>query len=134
MTKDEFPYELQSKYLNPTPVIPSTDGTQNTNVIDVNVSLRVAMNITGAEVLESINVLYQGDLRYARISEYGVYSGIDKQVTGYDANNVAFTYLEAVYAQLAYKTCTTGSAVENASWSAERILCLGDGNLLTLNS
>lgn len=132
VTKQETPYELLASNLNPTPTIPTTSGTSTSDGTEIQVGVRVAMDITGKEVYEVINVLYEGDLRHARISEYGIYQGQDKQVTGFAGDNTPMNYIEAIYTQLAYKTCTTGSSIESETYSATRVCCIGNGKLLVL--
>lgn len=126
------PYEISSSKLNPVPTIPETSGTQSGVITEVNVTSRIGLNILGSEVLEVINAMYDGDLRRARISEFGLYTGEDQNVTGYDANGVEFPYTESIYTQLAYKICNTGYTVTNPSDDINRVFLLGDSNLVVL--
>jgi len=57
------------------------------------------LTIMGFEVLEAINVIYEGDLTKAQISEIGLYSGEDKEVTS------DITYTESIYTQLNVHKC-----------------------------
>lgn len=132
ITGEQEPYEFVASDLTPTPAVPSTSGEQSGEVTTANISFRVGMEYLGSEVFEAINAIYGGDLRYAKISEFGLYSGEDQVVTGYDANNTPFQYTEAIYAQMCYKCCSIGSAVTSESFVGSRIFMLGDGNLITL--
>ena len=88
--------------------------------------------MTGAEVTEAINVLYNGDLRYAKVSELGLFSGEDQTVTGADGNNVAMTYTEAVFVQLALHYCYLGTDLSNAAATEDFALTLGSADTLFL--
>lgn len=132
ITNQQEPYTFSAADLTPVPAIPATSGEQSGEVATANISFRVGMEYLGSEVLEAINVLYGGDMRYAKISEIGLYSGQDQQVTGYDVNNVPFQYTESVFTQLCYKICNIGTAVPNSSFRSSRSFLLGDGNLITL--
>lgn len=96
----QTPYTLD--YSNLTPAHPTVDanGRLTSTVAEVNVSVTSTLPLTGAEVAESINVLYAGDLRYAKISEIGLYSGRDKVISGLDGAGQQISYTEAILAQL----------------------------------
>lgn len=132
ITNQQDPYEFSAADLSPIPTIPDTSGEQSGEVVTANISFRVGLEYFGSEIFEAINAIYGGDLRYAKISEVGLYSGEDQNVTGYDANNTPFQYTEAVYVQMAYKCCNIGSAVPSEAHRGARTFMLGDGNLITL--
>nr|DAQ55487.1 MAG TPA: hypothetical protein [Caudoviricetes sp.] len=125
-------YEISASDLTPVPVKPTTSGVQNGIITEVNVSFRIELNWLGKEVLEAIEVLYDGDMTMAKISEIGIYSGEDRAVQGYDSNNAEFTYTEAIYTQLAYKACNTGTTIVSPTYNGSRIFTIGDGNVLLL--
>lgn len=133
-TQQEVPYELSPTNLTPTPIIPTTSGTQDGTIADISVTKRVRIPWTGKEIYEVINVLFEGDLTYAKISEIGIYSGEDRSVEGYDANNNTLRYTEAIYTQLAYKICSVGSTVTSAQYDGSRIITFGNGKLLLANA
>ena len=99
-----------SANLNPTPSdLFFTDLSQaSTRVV---ASITGECRITGAEVLEAINVLYGGDLRRARISEVGTYSGIEVGL-GADTVNEIPARTEAAYVQLCTHECSLGNPVD----------------------
>ena len=130
VTGEEAPYEFSTDYLTPTPVKPSVSGEAEGDVTEIVVTKRVRAVVTGSEVYEAINVMFEGDLTYAKISEWGLFTGVDATVTGYDAAGASFNYTEAIYAQLAYKLCNTGSGVHSVSWDGSRIFVLGNARLL----
>lgn len=130
ISKEEEPYELDPSKLHPIPVKPSASGEQTGVSSEVNVAMRFETFFMGSEVLEAINVFYKGDMTKAKISEIGIYSGEDKQLTGYGANNIAFTYTESVYTQLRYKITNTGSSILGPSYKGTRQFQLGNGGLL----
>jgi hypothetical protein len=69
--------------------------------------------ITGAEVIEAMQVLYEGNLLYAKISEIGFYSGTDADVALVDDSGD--TYTEAIYAQLAFHYTYLGAEFSNST-------------------
>ena len=89
--KTEEPFELDPSNLTPVPTIPTTSGEVEGTITQVNASLSLGINWVGSEVLEAINVIYGGDMRRAKISEIGIYSGVDYDVTGYNAVNTEIT-------------------------------------------
>ncbi len=108
-TFEEEPYEIDPSNLNPVGVRPSTSGTTSATLQEIKAVVRAKVQITGAEVVEAINVLYNGDLRYAVVSELGLYSGEDQLVSGSTAIGSTISYLESVYTQLVIKNTWNGS-------------------------
>jgi len=92
------------------------------------IAARVTCEITKAEIMEAINVLYAGDIRRARISEWGLYTGGDKVVT----NAEGLSYTEALYVQLSSKRCTTGLDMSDQETQQETIT-IQNGNLLLVD-
>lgn len=133
VTHEEEPFELSSDKLNPIPTKPTVSGETEGVITEVNASVRLELNWTGAEVLEAINVLYNGDMRYAKISEIGIYSGVDYNVTSTDGNGSPLQYTESIYTALNYKICNIGSVVTSASYDGSRIFKLTNGNTLLLS-
>lgn len=132
VSKEEEPYELSASELNPVPEIPTTSGETDGTITEVNVSLNIGLNWFGHEVLEGINAIYAGDLTKAKISEIGIYSGEDREVTGYNASNEEIRYTESIYTQLQYKICNVGSAITSSSYDGSRIFRLTNGAVLTM--
>lgn len=130
--KTEEPFELDPSKLVPIPTIPTTSGEVEGTITQINASLKLGINWVGSEVLEAINVIYGGDMRRAKISEVGIYSGIDYEVTGYNATNSEIHYTEAIYTQLAYKICNIGSVITSDKYDGSRILSLQNGASLSL--
>lgn len=126
----EEDYVIDTANLNPVPSKTSTTGVVEGTSGEISVSVSCNCRITGAEVLEAIGVLFEGDTRYAKISEYGIYTGIDKVVSGYDHNDIAFNYTESIYTQLAHKTCTNGDDFSNISTDKTRGVVFENGNVL----
>lgn len=130
-----FNFENLNENLNPTPVTPTTP-----SVVTGSSKIVVSSNITcilkGVEILEAINVLYHGDLRRARISEWGIYTGVDKTHTRTyinGVNQIEENYTEAAYVQLAAKRCTTGVDLSNSSSEQHEVLTIQNGNLLLID-
>ena len=124
-----FSFDNAAVDLTPTPVAPTTP-TIIAGSTKVVVSANIKCVITGEEILEAINVIYHGDLRRARISEWGIYSGFDQE----DAQTPSGeTYTEALYVQLAAKRCTTGVDMSNCASEQHEILTIQNGNLLLID-
>jgi hypothetical protein len=126
------PYVLNYADLNPTPPVVNSNGTITPSTTELNVSVTTTLPVTGAEVTESINVLYNGDLRYATISEIGLYSGQDQTAAGLDVNGNAISYLEAILAQLNIGYTWNGDDFSNPNRSTTYSIALGTGDLLLM--
>lgn len=113
----ETEYALDYTDLTPTPPVPSVNGVITDSAAELNVSLAASFGVTGAEVVESVNVLYAGDLRYAVVSELGLYTGEDKVVQATGADGVSFNYTEAMFVQLAQHTTWNGTDFGNTTRS-----------------
>lgn len=94
---------LDSTNLTPLPSITTAEGVV-TPTSQITTSVTASMIITGEEVHEAINVIYNGDMLRAKVSEIGVYTGEDFTNT---VNNT--TYTESIYTHLAYHRCNIGS-------------------------
>lgn len=130
ITGKEIPYEISSGNLNPKPIIPDVSGTMDGTITEIMVTKRVKAALSGNEVYEAINVIKEGDLTWAKISEWGLYTGVDRIVEGFDAGNVSFQYTESIYTQLGYKLCNTGSVVNAVTYDGTRIFTFGNGKLI----
>lgn len=113
--------------LNPTPTAPTTP-TVISGSSKIVIAAQVTCEITKDEIMEAINVLYGGDTRRARISEWGLYTGGDQVVT----NSEGLTYTEALYTQLSSKRCTTGLDMSDQETQQETIT-IQNGNLLLVD-
>ena len=129
-TGQEQAYEINSANLYPKPSTTDVSGVSSGAITEVLCTKRVKAVLTGAEVYEAINVMFNGDLTYAKISEWGLYTGVDRNVDDYDASGIAFRRTEAIYAQMAYKICNTGSVVNAVTWDGSRIFTFGNGKLI----
>ena len=134
-----IPYELENRYLNPTPRKPDTSGVQGgvqeSEAADIVVGIRMQMTVTAQEVYEYIDIAFKGDRRYAVLSEYGIYSGEDRIIAEAPepVGTGVFSYTESIATILSFKTCTSGSVFEGESSSMSRVVLLGDGNVCTLS-
>lgn len=126
----EQPYEINSANLTPKPSETNTSGVTSGAITEVMVTKRVKAALSGAEVYEAINAMFKGDLTMALISEWGLYTGEDRVVDGFDASGASLKYTEAIYAQLSYKLCNIGSVVNAASWDGNRVFTFGNGKLI----
>lgn len=106
--------ELDTNDLTPTPMNTSVEGVTETDK-KVSVALTASLQITGEEVIEAINVLYDGNLLKAVVSEIGVYLGDDQDVTLSDGLGGSFNGTEAIFASLAYHYTSLGSALTTPS-------------------
>lgn len=103
----ESDYSISTSDLNPVPTdLFATDLSDSTERIIASVT--GICRVTGAEVTEVINAMYGGDMRRARISEIGIYSGVEVAVAG-DGEFPDRT--ESAYTQLCNHKCTIGQAL-----------------------
>lgn len=100
-----------NSFLTPTPTTPQIDGSTDTNTNRIVVRATGVCEVTGAEVNEVVDVLYQGDSRYKRISELGFYTGCDVFVNSSEVYVPSATSgnKEAAYVQLAKHRTSLGS-------------------------
>jgi len=135
ISSQEIPYEFNTSQLTPEPKKPTTSGVQDGSLTDAMVVKSIKINITGAEVLEGINAIFNGDMSYARISEWGLYTGVDRVVESVlDGSGSTVRYTESIYTQLAYHLTNTGSTVTSSSTNIERLFTFGNGKLLLQTS
>lgn len=105
----EQTYNLDPSNLTPTPPTLPLTGSISDIENEIDVYFAGQATLTGAELLEGINVLYDGDLRYAHLSEIGYYMGVDFTHTVNDFEGTPFNYTEAKVVQLAIHECSKGS-------------------------
>lgn len=102
---------LDYNNLSPTPVSIVTPGMiDNTN--EYNSFVNTKTEILGSEIIEVINILYNGDLAKATVSELGLYSGEDLSV-----NVEGVDYIESIYTQMMTHHCFNGIDMSNPSAS-----------------
>ena len=82
--------------------------------------------VWGEEVIEAINVLYGGNLLKAKISELGLYTGVEDNV----APRATTDYQEALYVQLAGHRCTNGDDMSQPDKKFTSKLSFKDGNVI----
>lgn len=132
-TQKEIEYELDASNLYPTPPVPQTSGVIEGTSAEIQVSQKFMLPISGNEVCDPVSVIYDGDIRRARLSEYGLYTGEEAEVTGYGADNVGFQYNEVICAQLAVHTTTIGMDGTNPNSVLDRIVTISGGNIAVLD-
>ena len=126
----ESSYALDVSNLNPVPTdLLGTDVTQS-NGQRTEVSITAIRKVTGAEVCEVINAMYGGDLRKARISEFGLYSGIEH--AGTQMSGIDYQYTEAAYVQLASHMCCIGHDLSNVNASLAERCVISNGSLVRI--
>lgn len=118
LTGRENEYQLSSTNLRPKPVKPVGDTTVSTDVSQIVAYCEAKVTLEASEVLEYINAKY-GDPRYARISEIGFYTGVDKIITGEGYNSVTVNYTESIYTQLYNHLTNTGIPLTNSGMSID---------------
>lgn len=114
--------QLDTANLTPTPTELSPTDVSNSTGPRTEVSLTAIRRVTGAEVTEVINAMYGGDLRRARISEFGLYSGVEAVDNSQKP--------EAVYVQLASHMCTVGHDLSNPDSTLIERCVLQNGALI----
>lgn len=109
--RKEETFTLDSASLNP---VPSDLFPTDVSKVKEHITASVTgiCRVTGAEVMEVINAMYQGDTRRARISEIGTYSGIPYNVKELiDGHEVERE--EAIYVQLATHKTNCGYSLSD---------------------
>lgn len=129
---EQTAYNFDPLQLNPTPVRNLTPDVINANANRIAVSIAGDCLVTGTEVVEAINALYAGDVRQARISEWGFYTGIEQPTTSGDANGTPISYTEAAYVQLAAHRCTMGQDLSDLTATHTERMLFRDSNLVLL--
>lgn len=110
----------------------------NTALITTNLADTIVTSFAGVgkvtpdEVMEAINVLYDGDTTRARLSEFGVFSGVERELIGADHAGAPLTYEEAVYTHLAFHRCWLGIDISSIEPGAQLQIpaTFQDGNLV----
>lgn len=119
-TGAEDTYELSKSYLEPVPKKPNTSTTIETSATSIVAYCEANVEISGKEVLEYINIAFNGDTRYAKISEIGFFTGVDKEIPSTIVQNnqsVGIRYTEACYTQLYNHATWLGTALSNEDMS-----------------
>lgn len=130
----ETTYALNPANLHPTPTDPSVGGSVEADRVIVRCT--GLCEVTGAEVLEAVNTLYNGDLMAARISEMGFYTGCDVVVDENEAIVAATSVptanqnYEAIYVQLAKHRCTLGTDLSDSGSSMVPYVSFESASLL----
>lgn len=126
----EVSHILNTSNLYPTPT--NLTGTDVSSSIGSRseVSVTAIRRVTGEEVCEVIGVMYGGDLRRARISEFGLYSGIEKAQCTLDG--IPYTYNEAAYVQLASHMCMIGHDLSSVNSSIDERCVIQTGAVIQI--
>ena len=108
--ESEYIFDSGDLYPQP-PAINQTGGLIDTTVNRIIVRATGVCEISHEEIMEAVNVLYNGDLNYTKISEIGYYTGCDIDVDAdwQPVEDGAGVFKEAVYVQLAKGHCYRGS-------------------------
>lgn len=110
--EEQFTIDSTNLYPTPLDLFPTDIAAVKARVT---ASVTGICRVTGAEVTEVINAMYGGDMRRARISEIGTYSGIPYNVP--EQENGLPAAEEAVYVQLCTHKCSLGQQLSDPSAS-----------------
>ncbi|MDY2698236.1 MAG: hypothetical protein SOV61_01635 [Lachnospiraceae bacterium] len=120
----ESAYELSKEFLDPVPQKPGTSTTIETADTSIVAYCDAKVTVDAKEVLEYINVAFNGDTRYARISEIGFFTGVDKVIPGTTMNGssvVNIQYTESCYTQLYNHATWLGTSLSSEGLSIESV-------------
>ena len=131
-THKEEPYVFDNKHLWPVPDPDYTGDIVDANGDTVVIYLKGSCEILGSEVLESISVIYDGDLRRAAISEFGFYTGEDVTNKGDDGAGGTIDYTESAYTQMCAKRCTLGIPITDAGASHVEQITYINSNIINV--
>lgn len=112
--------------LFPEPSKFTTPDVDPSNATTINISMEGTCIAWGEEVLEAINILYGGNTLKAKISEIGLYTGVEDDIPP----RATTDYKEAMYVQLAGHRCTTGDDMSQPDKRFESKLSFKDGNIV----
>lgn len=129
VTQKESAYILDPTNLRPTRKKPSTSGLVDATLSEITTCAVAKATITGEEVVEAINVLYEGDLRYAVLSELGIYSGEDKLVEAFNYQGVPFSYQESMCTFMSAVTTWLGTDMSHPSAIDNRRILVTEGSV-----
>ena len=121
-TGAESNYNLSKEFLDPIPKKPDTSVTIETNDTSIVAYRDATVEVSAEEVLEYINIQYNGDTRYARISEIGFFTGVERNILiDVQQGNqlVQKNYKEAVYVQLYNHATWLGTSLSSEGMSIE---------------
>lgn len=123
----ETAYTLNYANLTPTPPATPVNGVIPVGSQEINVSSAATLALSGAEVAEAVAALYAGDLRYAKISEIGIYTGTDAVISAINSAGASFTYTEAILTQLAIHQTLNGVDMSSptAQFNQQFVFCNG---------
>lgn len=123
----ETAYALNYANLSPTPPSTPVNGVIPSGSQEVNISSAATLAVSGAEVTQAVAALYSGDLRYAKISEIGIYSGTDATISATNSAGTAFTYTESIMTQLAIHQTLNGVDMSSpiAAFNQQFVFCNG---------
>lgn len=127
----EEPYTIDYANLSPTPPAPIINGTPDLGT-EINITTTAYMPFTGEEVAEYINIRYAGDLRYAVISELGVYRGNDQTVNGDAAGGGTVSYTESILTQLVAQHTWQGASFAAPSSTFNGRVLFGKGDIIDI--
>lgn len=129
----ETDYVFNPEYLNPEAPELTTGGVIDTNENRVIVMVTGICEVTGSDIMEAVNILYNGDLNRARISEFGFYTGEDRYVVKESndpgaseiiqpAGATSGTAVEAIYIQLAKHRCSLGTDLSDSGSTLRQLI------------
>ena len=117
LTGEEELFDIDYNYLNPVPqdiAVPNEED----DTEEYNVYIDTLLQLTGEELYNTINVMYNGNLQYGLVSEIGLYSGEDRIVT----DDFGTSYIESIYTQLTCHECNLGMDLTNINTSVEKVI------------
>lgn len=119
ITGDEEVYELEDSDLSPTPVKPTTDSALASTDSNVIAYCDASLSLEADEILEYIRANFNGDTRYARISELGFFTGVDMTVQTKDYQENTFNYTEAINVHLYNHSTWIGTPLTHSGMKIE---------------
>lgn len=122
-------YPLDYTNLTPTPPTDTIDDVTTDVSAEINVYAATSFPLTGEELAEAISVFYNGDLRYANISELGIYTGTDTVVQATDYQGNQFSYTESIMTQLDTHYCFNGTDMSSPTATFNQQFMFGSGKI-----
>ena len=128
-TKSMVPYTPTVDCMSPTPLVADNNNTITDPADSISTAAPYGLTVLGKDVLEVINILYDGNMRYANISEFGLIAADRQLVTGKDAQNKTIQYNEAIAAQQVTHSTTAGTTITGPDHDIVKTVNLGLQNI-----
>lgn len=128
-TKTMVAYTPTIDCMSPKPLVADNNGVLTDPADSISTAAPFGLTVLGANVLEVCNILFNGDTRYANISEFGLIAADVQTVNEKDYQNKPFTYQEAIAAQMVTHSTTAGTQITGPDTNIVKTVNIGLQNI-----